>query len=98
MSSIASWEEADTLRSRLLEDMRALDARYPGEGAFESIINQLAYLEPYLKEGAGRIPRLDDLNFGFLGVKFVEEFSPESSRGLSSLSQFVEHRFGNGDS
>jgi len=84
--------DAESLRRDVLSEMKALDAQFPGEPAFQSIMTQLEYIGRYLKDASLHIPRRQELTFGFLGVRFVREFDEQLSDDLAQLSQYLEDR------
>lgn len=86
--------EAEKLRASLIERMRALDARYPGEDVFASILTQLDYIGAFIAGDATSMPRRADINFGFLGMRFVREFDSAVAHDLATLDTYVEQRFG----
>jgi len=85
--------DAEKLREEVLNQMSALNLRYPGERTFESIIEQLRYVGGFLVPEASTMPRLAEINFGFLGVKFVMEYDEQISRNLAKLNQFINVNF-----
>lgn len=95
--AVETLQQAEETRRACLARMRELDAEYPGEPAFDSIIKQLDYLAAFLPTGAP-IPRVDDLTFGFLATRHVREFDDKVTRPLAELSQFVRSDYGRGRS
>ena len=87
---ISSRGEAERVRVEALAAMERLDQQMPGEPAFESIITQLKHLGYFLAAGIQPIARASELNFGFLGMKFVREFDEPLSSHLASLAQYIE--------
>ena len=87
---ISSGSEAEQIRVETLAAMKRLNDQMPGEPAFESIITQLQHLGLFLKAGIRPIARASELNFGFLGMKFVREFDEPLSSKLASLAQYIE--------
>jgi hypothetical protein len=86
--------EAEALRADLVIRMKALDARFPGEPSFQSIITQLMWLEPYLASDAPMPPRRPPFTFGLLGAKMLPEFDPDISPVMSRLSRYVDDHYG----
>jgi hypothetical protein len=87
-------EEAETARKQALERIRQLDARYPGEPAFESIAQQLEVLDRWWRDPSARTVARERFTFGFLAAKFLPEFDEELSRTLAELARFVERTVG----
>lgn len=77
-----------------LKRMEALDATYPGEPAFASIIAQLSHIIQCLREGASPVVADKPFTFGFFGVRFVREFDTAISRELSELKAWIDAEYG----
>ncbi len=74
--------------------MRALDARFPGEPSFASILAQLAHVAATLRAGQSPTAAGKSLNFGFLGMKFVRDFDSDLSRELAEINELIDVNFG----
>lgn len=72
-----------------LHSMQRLDAQFPGERTFASIIAQLTHVLGALTENRSPLVKDKELNFGFLGMKFVYEFDEKLGGELAEIHHVI---------
>lgn len=66
-----------------------LNNRFPGERTIESVFEQLKFLKKANFSPEKIDERREDLNFGFLGMRFINELDEKLARKLSELNSLI---------
>ncbi|PGH54027.1 hypothetical protein CRT60_29820 [Azospirillum palustre] len=88
---------ADELRRRIAQaqaGVAALARREPENSWLASIQRQLEYVDGAARDGAERLDRADELNFGLLASHYVDDVDPALAAELHAISAAARRLFG----
>lgn len=94
MSDIATIDE---LRRRIAQAQAAvaeLARREPENNWLTSIQRQLDYVDGAARDGAERLDRADELNFGLLASHYIDDIDPALAAELHAISAATHRLFG----
>lgn len=88
---------ADELRRRIAQaqaGVAALARREPENSWLASIQRQLDYVDGAARDGAERLDRAEELNFGLLASHYVDDVDPALAAELHAISAAARRLFG----
>ncbi len=90
--AVTTPQDAREVLARARDGMKRLSAEEPDNRWYASILAQLDVVETGVNEASLPDVTKEKLNFGFLGVRFVDEVDEALAEDLAQLSQFVKQR------
>ncbi|ALG71257.1 hypothetical protein VY88_02260 [Azospirillum thiophilum] len=93
MPDIATTDELRQRIARASAGVAALAGREPENGWLTSIQRQLDYVDGAARDGAKRLDRADDLNFGLLASHYVDDVDPALAAELHAISAATRRLF-----
>ena len=94
MSDIATTEELRRRIARASAGIATLAEREPENTWLTSIRRQLDYVDGAARDGAKRLDRAEDLNFGLLASHYVDDVDPALAAELHAISAATRRLFG----
>ncbi|CAO3400246.1 immunity protein Tsi6 family protein [Azospirillum palustre] len=94
MSDIASTDELRRRIAQAQAGVAVLARREPDSSWLASIQRQLDYVDGAARDGAERLDRADELNFGLLASHYVDDADPALAAELHAISAATRRLFG----
>lgn len=94
MPDIATAEELRRRIAQAQAGVAALARREPENSWLSSIQRQLDYVDGAARDGAERLDRADELNFGLLASHYVDDADPALAAELHAISAAARRLFG----
>jgi len=94
MPDIASTDELRRRIAQAQAGVAALARREPDSNWLSSIQRQLDYVDGAARDGAARLDRADELNFGLLASHYVDDADPALAAELHAISAATRRLFG----
>ena len=94
MPDIATTDELRRRIAQAQAGVAALARREPENSWLTSIQRQLDYVDGAACDGAKRLDRADDLNFGLLASHYVDDVDPALATELHAISDAARRFFG----
>ena len=94
MPDIATIDELRRHIAQAQVGVATLARREPENSWLTSIQRQLDYVDGAAKDGAKRLDRTDDLNFGLLASHYVDDVDPALAAELHAISAATRTLFG----
>ncbi|MFP5515290.1 MAG: immunity protein Tsi6 family protein [Alphaproteobacteria bacterium] len=93
MTDITTTEELRRRIASASAGVAALAGREPENGWLTSIQRQLDYVDGAARDGAKRLDRAEDLNFGLLASHYVDDIDPALAAELHAISAATRRLF-----
>lgn len=93
MPDIATTDELRRRIAQAQAGVAALARREPENSWLISIQHQLDYVDASARDGAKRLDRADDLNFGLLASHYVDDVAPALATELHAISAATRRLF-----
>ncbi|MFS2010375.1 immunity protein Tsi6 family protein [Azospirillum sp. CT11-132] len=94
MPDIATTDELCRRIAQAQAGIAALARREPENSWLTSIQRQLDYVDGAARDGAKRLDRADELNFGLLASHYVDDVDPALATELHAISDAARRLFG----
>ncbi|WP_434613116.1 immunity protein Tsi6 family protein [Azospirillum sp. B2RO_4] len=94
MPDIATTDELRRHIAQAQAGVAALAQREPENSWLTSIQRQLDYVDGAARDGAKRLDRADDLNFGLLASHYVDDVDSSLAAELHAISAATRRLFG----
>ncbi|PWC58588.1 hypothetical protein TSH7_24080 [Azospirillum sp. TSH7] len=94
MPDIATTDELCRRIAQAQAGVAALARREPENSWLTSIQRQLDYVGGAARDGAKRLDRADELNFGLLASHYVDDVDPALATELHAISDAARRLFG----
>lgn len=94
MPDIATTDELRRRIAQAQAGVAALARREPENNWLTSIQRQLDYVDGAARDGAKRLDRADELNFGLLASHYVDDVDPALATELHAISDAARRLFG----
>ena len=94
MPVIATTDELRRHIAQAQAGVAALARREPENSWLTSIQRQLDYVDGAARDGAKRLDRANDLNFGLLASHYVDDVDPALAARLHAISAATRRLFG----
>ncbi|CAO3421511.1 immunity protein Tsi6 family protein [Azospirillum endophyticum] len=94
MTDIATTDELRRRIAQAMAGVATLSQREPGNNWLTSIQRQLDYVDGAARDGAERLDRADELNFGLLASHHVDDLDPALAAELHAISAATRRLFG----
>lgn len=94
MPDIATTDELRRRIAQAQAGVAALARQEPENSWLTSIQRQLDYVDGAARDGAKRLDRADELNFGLLASHYVDDVDPALATELHAISDAARRLFG----
>ncbi|MCM8733834.1 immunity protein Tsi6 family protein [Azospirillum sp. A1-3] len=94
MPDIATTDELRRRIAQAQAGVAALARREPENSWLTSIQRQLDYVDGAARDGAKRLDRADELNFGLLASHYVDDVDPALATELHAISDAARRLLG----